>query len=94
MSAILNFITFSLSSCESKDVLLLFWRKSEILPKFILRAITVSSPRQKIVITVINRVSNVVVTGTNLFRKHQVKNICFSLFTFNQSKIQFETREH
>ena len=23
-----------------------------------------------------------------------MKNICFSLFTFNQSKIQFETQEH
>ena len=47
MSAIVNFINFSVSSCESRDVLLLFWRKSEILQKFILRAITVLSPRQR-----------------------------------------------
>ena len=47
----------------------------------------------KIVITSINSVTNLVVTETNLLRKHQIKNICFSLFTFNQSKTKFETLE-
>ena len=37
--------------------------------------------------------SNLVVTGANPLRKHQMKNICFALFIFNQSKIQFETLE-
>ena len=48
----------------------------------------------KIVITSINSVRNLVFTGTNLLRNHQLKTICFSLFTFSQSKIQFETLEH
>ena len=34
-------------------------------------------------ITSINSVRNLVVTGTNLLKKHQMKNKCFSLFTFN-----------
>ena len=42
----------------------------------------------------INSVRNLVVTLTNLLKKHQIKNFCFPLFTFNQSKIQIETIEH
>ena len=38
-------------------------------------------------ITSINSVRNLVVTGTNLLKKHQIKNICFSL------NIQLLTRE-
>ena len=76
-------------------LLLLFWRKSEIFPEVHCNGyycfITLTN---KIVITRINSVHNLVVTGTNLLRKHQMKNICFSLITFNQSKIQFETLEH
>ena len=76
-------------------LLLVFWRKSEIFPEVHFKGyhcfITLTD---KIVITSINSVRNLVVTGKNLLRKHQMKNICFSLFTFNQSKIQFETLEH
>ena len=76
-------------------LLLLFWRKSEIFPeahfKDYLCFITLTD---KIVITSINSACNLAVTGTNLLRKHQMKNIFFSLFTFNQSKIQSETLEH
>ena len=75
MSVIVNFITFSLSSCER-----------HVIASFLEKISNVSE--------VHNSVRNLVVTGTNLLKKHQMKNICFPLFTFNQSKIQFETMEH
>ena len=77
-------------------LLLVFWRKSEIYLEVHFKGyhcfITLTD---KIVITSNNNSArNVAVTGKNLLRKHQMKNICVSLFTFNQSKIQFETLEH
>ena len=76
-------------------LLLVFWRKSEIFPEVHFKGyhcfITLTD---KIVITSINSARNLAVIRKNLLRKHQMKNICFSLFTFNQSKIQFETLEH
>ena len=80
MSVIVNFITFSLSSCE-RHVIASFLEK-------------ISNVSEVHFIRSINSVRNLVVTGTNLLKKHQMKNICFPLFTFNQSKIQFETMEH
>ena len=81
MSVIVSFITFSLSLCESRDVIASFLEKIRNVLEFHF-------------IPSINSVRNSVVTGTNLLKKHQMKNICFSLFTFNQSKIQLETIEH
>ena len=81
MSVIVSFVTFSLSSCKSRGVITSFLEKIRHFPEVHF-------------ITSINSVRNLVVTGTNLLRKHQMKNICFSLFTFNQSRIQFETLEY
>ena len=63
----------------------LFLRKSEIVRKFILSNNHCSfTLTDKVVITSI----------TNPLRKHQnEKYLCFSLFIFSQSKIQFETLE-
>ena len=95
MLVIVSFITFSPSSCESRDVIASFLEKikniSEVHFKGYHCFITLTD---KFVIASINSVRNSVVTGTNLLRKHQMKNICFSLFTFSQPKIQFKTLEH
>ena len=91
LSALLPF----LSHVKVGMLLLVFWRKSEIFPEVHFKGyhcfITLTD---KIVITSINSARNLAVIRKNLLRKHQMKNICFSLFTFNQSKIQFETLEH
>ena len=94
MSVIVGVITFSLSSCGSRDVIASFLEKIRNFPEVQLKVyhcfITLID---KIVITSVNIVSNLVVTGSNLLRMHQMKNICFSLFNLNQSNIQFETLE-
>ena len=79
--------------CYNVKVGIFFWRKAEIFQKFILRSHCSFTLTDNIFITSINSVSNLVVTGKNPLRKHQMKNVCFSVFIFNQSKIQFETLE-
>ena len=95
MSVIVGVITFSLSSCGSRDVIASFLEKIRNFPEVQLKGyhcfITLID---KIVITSVNIVTDLVVTGSNLLRMHQTKNICFSLFTLNQSNIQFETLEY
>ena len=70
MSVIVSVVTFSLSSCESRDVITSFLEKIRLFPEVHF-------------ITSINSVRNLVVAGTNLLKKHQMKKKCFSLFTFN-----------
>ena len=72
----------------------IFWGKSEIFQKVHFKGDHCSFILgDKIVIISVNSISNVAVTGANPLRKHQMKNICFALFIFNQSKIQFEILE-
>ena len=86
MSAIVNFITFSLSSCESRDVIASFFEKITNFPEVHFKGyhcfITLTV---KIVITSINSVSNLVVTGVNLLRNHQMKiSVILYLLSINQ----------
>ena len=74
-------------------LLLVFWRKSEIFPEVHFKGyhcfITLTD---KIVITSINSARNLAVTGKNLLRKHQMKNLLsinqkFSLKLWNTTGI-------
>ena len=82
----------SLFLCHNVGMLFhLFLEKNENFP--ILIAITVHLEQDRIVITSISSVSNLVVTRENSLRKHQLKKYLFCSIFFNQSKIQFETLE-
>ena len=77
----------SLFLCHNVEMLFhLFWKKTEIFQKFILRAITVHLDQDKIIFTSINSVSNLVVTGENPLRKHQMKKISVLLCFFQSIK--------
>ena len=95
MSAMVNFITFSLSSCGKQKCYCFFFGKNQKFPEVHFKGyhcfITLT---EKIVITSINSVSNLVVTGPSLLGKHQMKNIFFLYLLSINQKIQFETREH
>ena len=74
-------------------LLLVFWRKSEIFPEVHFKGYhCFITPTDKIVITSINSARNLAVTGKNLLRKHQMKNLLsinqkFSLKLWNTTGI-------